>query len=771
VRFKDSGPAASDRAPAGRTGSSHGRVWPTAVALAIAVGGALSLRSVLSYRAIFQGGWVAFVGSDPWYHMRLVDNLLHHFPNAITFDPYLLHPGGEAVFVGPLFDFLIAAAALLIGAGHPSAHLVDAAGAWMPALLGALTPLPVYFCARRLWGRAEGLVAAGLVAVLPGQFLERSLLGYTDHHVAEALLSAALLLFLVRGATTPAEKSRRIAAEGALAGLALGLYLLTWIEGSGLVLLVALWALWQFVSDAARGKAALPLANLLAWQFVVAAALVLPFAGRPGVPWRSVGSLAAGLAVAAAVAAGSKILTRAGFRLSAKMLVLGGGALIAAGALVLDPSLLGQIRADLAALWPRGGPATIAEAIPLLRSGPGWLAFWREFTAAAATALLGAILLAVRAIGSGRAEDGLLVVWTAGIAFLALGQNRFSYYLAVPVALLSASLLAWIVPPSRRRRSSARAGAALPLAAVGLLVMVGGPSLRLSLKEARGGGVPDRDWRAALQWLAARTPEPFGQAGAYLLLYPGETPGRRYPVRSSYGVMAWWDYGYWIIRLSHRVPVSNPTQAGAESAARFYTAQSEGEANAILDSLGAPYVIVDATLTELPAAQRRGLFGKLGAMALWAGQPVGRYYERCEIRDEHGRWSPIDVFYPAYFRTMAVRLYTFSGRSYEPADSSWVATVAPPARAGGAGRIVRARRFSTASEAQAFLAGKDPATHRLVSFDPFASCVPLESLPSFLRVYASPTSVLRRGSDRVGEVEIFAHGPPGPSVPMVDYRP
>jgi dolichyl-phosphooligosaccharide-protein glycotransferase len=751
--------------------SGGGPRWPAALALGAAVAGALLLRVGRSYKTIFAGGRVAFIGSDPWYHMRLVDNLLAHFPHAITFDPFLLHPGGEAVFVGPLFDFLIAAAALLLGAGHPSAHLVDVVGAWMPAVLGALAPLPVYFCGQRLFGRAEGLVAAALVSVLPGQFLERSLLGYTDHHVLEAVLAAVWLLFLLRGAAAFADRPLAVATEGAWAGMALGLYLLTWIEGGGLVLLVCAWALLQFTSDTARGKDPLALAILLGSQFAVAAAMVLPFAGRPGVPWRSVRSLAAGLGVAAAIAVASRILARGRFGFSARLLVLGAGALLAAGAFFLAPGLRAQIHGDLEALWPSGGAATIAEAVPLLRSGPGWLPFWREFTAAAATAAAAFLLLAVRAIRSGRAEEMLLLAWTAGMTFLALGQNRFSYYLAVPVALLSAALLSWIVPQSRRPSLPGRRGAALALAAAGLLVMVGGPSLRLSLAEARGGGTPDSDWREALGWLSRDTPEPFQDPRTYFLRYPAEVPGRRYPIQSSYGVMAWWDYGYWVIRSSHRVPVSNPTQAGAGRAARFYTAQSESAASAILDSLGAPDVLVDATLTELPSKREPGLFGKLGAMALWARQPVERYFERCEIRDRGGRWTSVDVFYPDYFRTMAVRLYAFSGRSYEPAGSSWVATFGPPTPAGEPRRIVRTRLFATAPEAQAFLARQDPARNRLVSFDPFSSCVPLQALDGYRRAFVSSTTVLRRGADRVGEVEIFVHGPPGERQPVVNSRP
>ena len=39
-------------------------------------------------------------------------------------------------------------------------------------------------------------------------------------------------------------------------------------------------------------------------------------------------------------------------------------------------------------------------------------------------------------------------------------------------------------------------------------------------------------------------------------------PDYRYPT-SAYSVMAWWDYGYWIVDVARRIPVTNPTQANA----------------------------------------------------------------------------------------------------------------------------------------------------------------------------------------------------------------
>jgi len=58
------------------------------------------------------------------------------------------------------------------------------------------------------------------------------------------------------------------------------------------------------------------------------------------------------------------------------------------------------------------------------------------------------------------------------------------------------------------------------------------------------------------------------------------------------------------MRLGRRVPVANPTQAGAETAGRFFTAIDEAEAVRILDETGARYVIAHG---EVPILPRGGL--------------------------------------------------------------------------------------------------------------------------------------------------------------------
>ncbi len=98
------------------------------IILAGLVGVALFLRTFFVYGQCFPGPYVNFQSTDPWYHVRAVEYLIHQFPNTIGFDPYALHPGGQQVAVGPLFDLAVAATALVAGLGSPSLSLIHTSG-------------------------------------------------------------------------------------------------------------------------------------------------------------------------------------------------------------------------------------------------------------------------------------------------------------------------------------------------------------------------------------------------------------------------------------------------------------------------------------------------------------------------------------------------------------------------------------------------------------------------------------------------------------------
>ncbi|KKM69549.1 hypothetical protein LCGC14_1449720 [marine sediment metagenome] len=230
------------------------------LALLSAIAFSLYLRIALPYDQVFTPEWIKFTSVDAYYQMDFVDRI------APVFNEYLFK-----MFEVPLFVWLISGTAWILGWGSPSQSLIDTVGAYFPAILGALTIIPVYFIGRELFSKGAGVFAAILIAVLPGEWLGRSILGFTDHHVAAVLFSTTMMLFLIL-AINNFQKRRYI--YGLLSGLFGVMLYLT--EGSGLVFGVLLtFSLFIItVNDLLKGRINIKailvfgIVSLFGWAFI-----------------------------------------------------------------------------------------------------------------------------------------------------------------------------------------------------------------------------------------------------------------------------------------------------------------------------------------------------------------------------------------------------------------------------------------------------------------------------------------------------------------------
>jgi oligosaccharyl transferase (archaeosortase A-associated) len=225
----------------------------------------LLIRTVYPFNQVFVGDWIKFTSIDAYYHMRVVDNLVHNFPFAFSFDPYFIFPGGEQIVVR-FFDWFLAGIIWVVGLGSPTQHTIDVIGVLYPAILAALTVIPVYFIGKTLFNRWAGVFAAGLIAVLPGEFLGRSMLGFADHEVAAALFSATAILFLILAIKTARQREltfnhiwrrdwsviTRPLVYALLGGFFLGICHLTWGGTPLFSFLIAVYFIIQFVINHIR---------------------------------------------------------------------------------------------------------------------------------------------------------------------------------------------------------------------------------------------------------------------------------------------------------------------------------------------------------------------------------------------------------------------------------------------------------------------------------------------------------------------------------------
>ncbi len=677
-------------------------------AAVLGAGGLAFLLRVVPLWSRVIGADVRLVETDAYFHARLVHSLVEQ-PTRMEFDPYALFPGGLDVRVGPLFDHLAALLARALGGRHPSEREVDLACALLPPLLAALLVVPVWAAARALGGRFAGLSAALLVATLPGELFVRSVLGFADHHVLEALTYAATLALLGRALAT--EAPRRAALGGALAGVALGAYLAGFASGALGVAVLALPCVADVIARHPRGgRAALA---AIGPMLAVAALLLLACAARYG---RAQSALALG-AVAAAVTVVFALSIALGAR---PRRLLGLLAVPTLGALALlgwhlAPSAAADVRAHLGRFGAGAAAITVNEVNRLFYTGAkldlqagasqlglGWLG------------LAAGVLWWLARVRDARARLQLLAALAIFVA--AWHQRRFCYYLAVHAAIAGGCALGWLA--SRHRLAAVPA-----LLALGVSTFT---AVRADLALASGAAVLDDAWAEELAWLRRATPEPFGFPNAFLAVTRRE--GYR-PPRTAYGVLAWWDYGYWIEAVGRRIPITNPTQAAAGDVARVLLERDPARAVELAEQLGARYLMLDRMLA-LGAPT-----WKLWAVARYAG---GRYSDRWAYTQPAPGRRARPVYFAGYAESLVVRLFVFGGRAARPTDGpTLVARVAPRSDEPGEVMVVGLETLPTRAEAEALVRAHPDA--RLASLDPLRPVVPLEALPRFALVHESPS--------------------------------
>lgn len=714
------------------------RPW-TLVALLSLI--ALGLRVIPQFDSVFQESFVNFQETDAWFHVRTVESLVRHFPWRPAVDAYLGPGAAQGVATGPFYDWLLAGLAMIAGLGNPSEALVHTIAAWYPAVLGACIVPVVFVLARSISGVRAGLIAAAVIATLPGHFFIVSSLGFTDHHVMESLLSAAFLVALL--------DAPRSLGRAVLAGLVLAAYLLTFVGGAFFVGIVVAWAAYdQIRSLWPRDELAYPV-RPFAITFMLAAFLVAPQYKLLWMPY-TIASLLGGAILVVALS-GAVTLCQ---QLRRPRAVFFGGLavacpLIASVTALWMPGVIHGLRSVIPFFFPAyfgtTGAVEELQALIFARGTFTLIPAWKQFAGAFILSVVALVLLAEAAVLRPKRGTTLLFVWGSAMLLLAMGQLRMTYYCAVAAAVLSGYLVARLSEVDTRP-------AFQWIAAALLLAGVFVPNIAAAMETGQQlRGVPD-DWRQSLEWMRQSTPEPFGDPAAYYQAGLAQQP--------AYSVMAWWDYGYWIQAIGRRVPVSNPTQANASLAASFYLAQTEAEALQVLSQAKAQYAIVNSDLPLLSDGEvARGNYPdffvwdkskNLADYFLMALEPAGQNQVR------------VRLFYrPAYFRSMAVHLFLYgAGAVPNPADVALAEVEQKLVAAGKSYPILKnLRRFDSYEKALEAERACSGAGCILVSDNPQASCVPLEAITHLRPAFASSTAVLGIGSSQRSAVQVYAVTP------------
>ena len=589
---------------------------------------------LFTYPQVFESGRIVFLETDPYYHMWRVFSFINIFPGTFLFDPFINYPYGSLVGWPPLFDQVISLVSIIVGRGHPNIHLVESVGAFMPLVLGLFSIISGYFIAREIFNEKIALYSSLLLAVLPAH-AQISFLGFTDHHIAEVLISVLAYLFFIKSMKNGSLR------DAIFSGIAIGISFLTWIGAPIFIGILLSYAAVQFILDTINRQDTNYLMRTGTISFLTAFLILLLF--YIWTPWQrsiTTGTLsyfqliyvAASAAIIIFLGSASRIMKDKKWYFYPLTIII---LVLCVSWILINafPSFYESLLSGIGYLM-KDAPVLkqISEAQPLFYSFDGiflgWQFFdnpvWYSFAFSFYIAIIGFVWLMYSWRKRINKAELFFIIWTAIILVLALYQRRFTYALSINVAILSGYFLDKCM---KKIRSFSLSSYSIILIFIAVILILIVPNVVTAYDMAQEPPMPSPDWYDSLVWLRDNTPD------------------------QQYGIMAWWDYGNWILYISKRPVVSNNFQIGGDDAAKFFLSSEEVQANRIMEMRKARYVIADRKmgLNKYMEGNQLVLKGTFMAVVSFAEQNIAFYLDKNNLPNEN------------YFQTMYARLQVFDG--------------------------------------------------------------------------------------------------------------
>ncbi len=281
--------------------------YPVMVALAflIALIVRIAWNVIPAMNANGTGLWDMTGGSDPWYMKRVVDYVIAERSHLI-FDHDRAYPTGGINPRPPLFSWSLALGGLALSwvLEIPADQAVWWSMSALPAIYGALIVLPIAGIATRAHSRRAGIIAAWLIALMPGH-MSRSTFAMSDHDSFAMLFLAIAFyywiraieqidhnklfkttstnpLYIVAGMRETWKRNPSLMANASMAGIAFAIMALGWkgfVYGPGILFLAYS---FQVAINIFKGRDSLQFTSASLQMMLVAILVPAPFYAWPG---------------------------------------------------------------------------------------------------------------------------------------------------------------------------------------------------------------------------------------------------------------------------------------------------------------------------------------------------------------------------------------------------------------------------------------------------------------------------------------------------------
>lgn len=638
---------------------------------------------------------LTLVGSDdPLYNLRQVEQIISNFPNYAWFDTMTQYPYGEQIYWGSLFPLIIATCCVVFGA--TTRPEIISIGLLIPPIMAAVLVGIMYYIGKICGDWKTGLLSAGFIATISGQYLYRSMYGYMDHHIAETFFATIFCLLYMYVLLSEKDNKidlkyvgtyKRLILLSSLTGIAyvLGLFVMPTMVLFAMI--VGIYTAVQFIINVMHGSRSeyLLLINIVVFGVAAVVTFLHGFNSQSiDLSSYSPGQIYAELVV---IIGTIFLYVVSKWILDTKktwyhyIAILSGT--IIAGSLILmvvSPQLYNLFITSFFAFF---GQQALSNTVQEAR-GWSWVTAWSAYNYGLILMLCGLAIATYNNIKEEHPHHIFVIVWSV-IIFISTWQHvRYEYYLAINIALLSAICISFVIekgysdykkllsiltnqnitpePEIAPRKKHMRKSILRDqpnygiISIVALFVLFGClfaySSTSLSYGVSSSGIRMNGDWKESLEWMSNNTP----QTGVnYTMFYDRST--FVYPTE-SYGVMSWWDYGHMITYIAKRIPNANPFQrgiTGESGSSTFFISTKESDANAVMDAAKTRYIITDIEMDT----------SKFWAMATWfdpinsISPYMGYYY--VPIANDPNNYNPILLNTDGYYLTMVSRLHNFDG--------------------------------------------------------------------------------------------------------------